>query len=268
MSVLDQLSTFNKSFRGDSAQRSKPIRQTGGDASVMEEVMNRPVAGGTTNLFQGANLPGGAGQGSAATSFANPGGMPGASKAQQFLGNNYDRFLALGVTPDEIDRQLERALSFGRGIDVDKIEDQLDKFEQFNRSNFNETGIAPLIDGKRFLSVSTPEIVANEPEGVMGLLGAMFGPFGEMASSGLEFLGSGGAGGRILNAIKQKVDEGKDFFSNLNQPGTLGFRVRALNQKQRAVYDDMIMNKGISPFQAIEFAEKVSMNTGGIATLQ
>ena len=266
MSVLDQLSAFNRSFRGSPEQRSKPIRQTGGDASVMEEVMNRPVAGGTTNLFQGANLPGGAGQGSAATSFANPGGMPGASKAQQFLGNNYDRFLALGVTPDEIDRQLERALSFGRGIDVDKIEDQLDKFEQFNRSNFNETGIAPLIDGKRFLSVSTPEIVANEPEGVMGLLGAMFGPFGEMAASGLEFLGTGGVTGQVLDAIKQKVGEGKDFLSNLNQPGTLGFRVRALNNEQRRFYDDLIMNKGVNPFQAIEQAEKRA--TGGIATLQ
>ena len=145
MSVLDQLSAFNKSFRGDPEQRSKPIRQTGGDASVMEEVMSRPVADNTTNLFQGASLAGGAGQGSAATSFANPGGMPGATKAQQILGDNYGRFLALGVTPSEIDRQLERALAFGRGIDVGKIEDQLDKFEQFNRSKFNETGIAPLI---------------------------------------------------------------------------------------------------------------------------
>ena len=38
MSVLDQLKSFNQTFRGDPAQRSKPIRQTGGDASVMEEV--------------------------------------------------------------------------------------------------------------------------------------------------------------------------------------------------------------------------------------
>ncbi len=266
MSVLDRLSAFNKSFRGDPTQRSRPIRQTGGDASVMEEVMNRPVAGGTTNLFQGANLPGGAGQGSAATSFANPGGMPGASKAQQILGNNYDRFLALGVTPNEIDRQLERALSFGRGIDVDKIEDQLNKFEQFNRSNFNETGIAPLIGGKRFLSVSEPEIVANEPEGVMGLLGAMFGPFGEMAASGLEFLGTGGVTGQVLDAIKQKVGEGKDFLSNLNQPGTLGFRVRALTPEQRRFYDTLTMSQGVSPFEAIEQAERRA--TGGIATLQ
>ena len=264
MSVLDQLSAFNKSFRGDPEQRSKPIRQTGGDASVMEEVMSRPVADNTTNLFQGASLAGGAGQGSAATSFANPGGMPGATKAQQILGDNYGRFLALGVTPSEIDRQLERALAFGRGIDVGKIEDQLDKFEQFNRSKFNETGIAPLIGGQNFLSVSKPEIVANEPEGLLGLIGAIGGPFIDMIGD----VAKAGAEGRVgaMNIFNQLRDKVGDFTTNLNQPGTLGFRIRALNNEQRRFYDDLIMNQGVSPFQAIEQAEKRA--TGGIATLQ
>ena len=264
MSVLDQLSAFNKSFRGDPEQRSKPIRQTGGDASVMEEVMSRPVADNTTNLFQGASLAGGAGQGSAATSFANPGGMPGATKAQQILGDNYGRFLALGVTPSEIDRQLERALSFGRGIDVGKIEDQLDKFEQFNRSKFNETGIAPLIGGQNFLSVSKPEIVANEPEGLLGLIGAIGGPFIDMIGD----VAKAGAEGRVgaMNIFNQLRDKVGDFTTNLNQSGTLGFRIRALNNEQRRFYDDLIMNQGVSPFRAIEQAEKRA--TGGIATLQ
>ena len=264
MSVLDQLSAFNKSFRGDPEQRSKPIRQTGGDASVMEEVMSRPVADNTTNLFQGASLAGGAGQGSAATSFANPGGMPGATKAQQILGDNYGRFLALGVTPSEIDRQLERALAFGRGIDVGKIEDQLDKFEQFNRSKFNETGIAPLIGGQNFLSVSKPEIVANEPEGLLGLIGAIGGPFIDMIGD----VAKAGAEGRVgaMNIFNELRDKVGDFTTNLNQPGTLGFRVRALNNEQRRFYDDLIMNQGVSPFRAIEQAEKRA--TGGIATLQ
>ena len=264
MSVLDQLSAFNKSFRGDPAQRSKPIRQTGGDASVMEEVMSRPVADNTTNLFQGASLAGGAGQGSAATSFANPGGMPGATKAQQILGDNYGRFLALGVTPSEIDRQLERALAFGRGIEVGKIEHQLDKFEQFNRSKFNETGIAPLIGGQNFLSVSKPEIVANEPEGLLGLIGAIGGPFIDMIGD----VAKAGAEGRVgaMNIFNELRDKVGDFTTNLNQPGTLGFRIRALNNEQRRFYDDLIMNQGVSPFRAIEQAEKRA--TGGIATLQ
>ena len=264
MSVLDQLSAFNKSFRGDPEQRSKPIRQTGGDASVMEEVMSRPVAGNTTNLFQGASLAGGAGQGSAATSFAYPGGMPGATKAQQILGDNYGRFLALGVTPSEIDRQLERALAFGRGIDVGKIEDQLDKFEQFNRSKFNETGIAPLIGGQNFLSVSKPEIVANEPEGLLGLIGAIGGPFIDMIGD----VAKAGAEGRVgaMNIFNESRDKDGDLTTNLNQPGTLRSRVRALNNEQRRFYDDLIMNQGVSPFQAIEQAEKRA--TGGIATLQ
>ena len=55
-------------------------------------------------------------------------------------------------------------------------------------------------------------------------------------------------------------------MDNLNQPGTLGFRVRGLTPEQRRFYDNLIMNQGVSPFQAIEQAEKKAM--GGIATLQ
>ena len=212
-------------------------------------------ATGTTNLGVGGTLP--------FTGSSN--------KAQQILGDNYSRFLALGYTPSEIDAQLDRALSFGRGIDVDKIENQLDKFEQFNASGFNESGVAPMIDGQSFLSVSKPEIFANPSEGLGGLLGDMFGGFADMAGDVLQGIGEGKVGAMgLLNQLKDKfdssVDKGKSFLDNLNQPGTLGFRVRGLTPEQRRFYDNLIMNQGISPFQAIEQAEKKAM--GGIATLQ
>ena len=229
------------------------------------------IARGTTNL----------GTGSVATGFANPGGMPGSNKAQQFLGDNYNRFLALGYKPNEIDAQLDRALAFGRGIDVDKIENQLDKYEQFNASGFNESGVAPLLEdfdpftgettSKNFLNVSMPEIYANPGEGLGSLLGSMFGPFVDMAGDVLQGIGEGKVGAiGLLNKAKDAFDsgmnKGKGFLDNLNQPGTLGFRVGALTREQRRVYDDLIMNQGVSPFQAIEQAEKKAM--GGITTLQ
>ena len=121
-----------------------------------------------------------------------------------------------------------------------------------------------LIDGKRFLSVSKPEIVANEPEGLLGLIGAIGGPFIDMIGD----VAKAGAEGRVgaMNIFNQLRDKVGDFTTNLNQPGTLGFRIRALNNEQRRFYDDLIMNQGVSPFRAIEQAEKRA--TGGIATLQ
>jgi hypothetical protein len=223
--------------------------------SVDEIFAKNNIAEGTTNLGVGGSLP-----------------MTGSSnKAQQILGNNYARFLALGYTPSEIDAQLDRSLSYGRGIDVGKIEDQLNKFEQFNASGFNESGVAPMIDGEQFLSVSRPEIYANPSEGLGGLLSDMFRPFADMAGDVMQGIGEGKVGAMgLLNQLKDKfdssVDKGKSFLDNLNQPGTLGFRVGALTQAQRRVYDDLIMNQGVSPFQAIEQAEKKAM--GGITTLQ
>jgi hypothetical protein len=207
------------------------------------------IAGGTTNLGVGGSLP-----------------MTGGSnKAQQILGDNYARFLALGYKPSEIDAQLDRSLSFGRGIDVDKIEDQLNKFEQFNASDFKETGIAPMIDGQQFLNVSRPEIYANPGEGLGSLLGDMFvRPFADMAGDVMQGMAEGKVGAMgLLNQLKDKFSSSID---NLNQPGTLGFRVGALTKAQRRLYDDLITNQGVNPFQAIKQAEKKAM--GGITTLQ
>ena len=188
-------------------------------------------------------------------------GGSGSNIAQQVLGPSYSKALSLGYQPSQLIDMVTNAQRFGRGIDVDKFAEDLDRFEKFE-----EGGPGTKIDGQTFLNVQQPTLSANPPEGVMGLLGAMFGPFGEMAASGLEFLGSGGVTGQVVDAIKQKIGEGKDFLSNLNQPGTLGFRVRALTPEQRRFYDTLTMSQGVSPFEAIEQAERRA--TGGIATLQ
>ena len=197
------------------------------------------------------------------------GGSSNRNIAEQVLGfDTYARALKF-YDPSELLAMVNNANQFGRGINVDKFKTDLKRYEGFLDA---DGGVFKFPDDegveRQFLSVSKPELSANAPEGIMGLLGALGGPFVDMLGSGLDFMGSGGVGGRILNTIQDKIEQGKGFLDNLNQPGTLGFRVRALTPEQRRRYDDMIMNKGISPFEAIEFAEKLSMATGGIATLQ
>jgi len=271
MSILDDLRTFNQTFRGDPEKRTRPIRQTGGDASVMEEVMNRPVAGGTTNLFQGANLPGGAGDtGSAAFSFANPGGMPGVDVAQQFLGNDtYNQAIAAGMTPEQINTQLQKALAEGRGVNVGKFQQDLDKFQQFQESDFAKglSNTLPVIDGKNVFSVSPLQITANPPEGIMGLLGSLFGPFAELGKAGAQFVLEGGATGKILSGLKDQYAKGKGFVGDLFDPGDLTARLDAYGPEAKRVYA-LKLSQGVPYQQAFEEATGEKFATGGIATLQ
>ena len=271
MSILDDVRALNQKFRGDPEKRTRPIRQTGGDASVMEEVMNRPVAGGTTNLFQGANLPGGAGDtGSAAMSFANPGGMPGVGVAQQFLGNDtYNQAIAAGMTPEQIDSQLQRALAEGRGVNVGKFQEDLDKFQQFQESDFAKglSNKLPVIDGENVFSVSPLQITANPAQGVMGLIGGLAGPFvdmiGDVAAATAE--GKTGAANFIRNLM-----EGKSNLPSLGaifNPGDITGRLNAAGPEAKRIYAQKLM-QGVPYQQAFEEATGEKFATGGIATLQ
>ena len=236
--------------------------------SVDELFTKNNIAEGTTSL----------GTGSAATGFANPGGMPGSNKSQQFLGDNYNRFLALGYTPSEIDAQLDRALSFGRGIDVDKIENQLDKFEQFNASGFNESGVAPLLEdfdpftgettSKNFLSVSRPEIYANPGEGLGSLLESLIlRPIADTAAA----IGNKVSSGELKPFIMSAADAiGDRLFSGDNavfNPSNLSERLKAAGPEAQRKYA-MLLQQQVPYQMAFEQATGQKLATGGIATLQ
>ena len=81
------------------AQRPRQTNDSASFAKFLTPVEDRDssnssnIAEGTTNLGVGGSLP-----------------MTGGSnKAQQILGDNYARFLALGYKPSEIDAQLDRS---------------------------------------------------------------------------------------------------------------------------------------------------------------
>ena len=208
--------------------------------------------------------------GSVAFGSANPGGMPGVGLAQQFLGNDtFNQAVALGMTPDQINTQLQKALAEGRGVNVEKFQKDLDKFQQFQESDFAKglSNTLPVIDGKNVFSVSPLQITANPPEGIMGLLGSLFGPFAELGKAGAQFVLEGGATGKILSDLKDQYAKGKGFVGDLFDPGDLTARLDAYGPEAKRVYA-LKLSQGVPYQQAFEEATGEKFATGGIATLQ
>ena len=208
--------------------------------------------------------------GSVAFVGANPGGMPGVDVARQFLGNDtYNQALAVGMKPDQINTQLQRALAEGRGINVEKFQKDLNKFQQFQESDFAKglSNKLPVIDGENVFSVSPLQITANPAEGVMGLIGSLAGPFvdmvGDVAAATAE--GKTGAANIIRNLIE---GEGNlPSFGAIFNPGDIAGRLNAAGPEAKRIYAQKLM-QGVPYQQAFEEATGEKFATGGIATLQ
>ena len=245
------LRTLNQKRRMQNNEPRKTYSDSASFAKFLEEIDDKKDTGVNA-------LP---------TSGGGGGGGSNRNIAEQVLGfDTYARALKF-YDPSELLAMVNNANQFGRGINVDKFKTDLDRYEGFLDA---EGGVFKFPDDegveRQFLNVSKPELSANAPEGIMGLLGALGGPFVDMLGSGLDFIGSGGVGGRILNTIQDKIEQGKGFLDNLNQPGTLGFRVRALTPEQRREYDRLVGQQGFTIPEALE--RVTGMATGGIATLQ
>ena len=196
--------------------------------------------------------------------FEQPGGMGLAKNlAQQVLGfDTYSKALNLGYKPSELNNMVDTARGFDRGINVDKFKTDLDRFEAFQMD-----GPGTQFDGETFFSVSRPEITANPPEGVMGLLGAMFGPFADMASAGADFILGGGASGEILKGIQDKFNQGKDFVSRVTNPGDLSQRLNAAGPEAQRRYAMFMQQPGMTFQRAFEMATGQKFAQGGVANL-
>lgn len=200
---------------------------------------------------------------SGVAAFEQPGGMGLAKNlAEQVLGfDTYSKALNLGYKPSELINMVDTARGFDRGINVDKFKTDLDRFEAFQMD-----GPGTQFDGETFLSVSRPEISANPPEGVMGLLGAMFSPFADMASAGADFVLGGGATGRILEGIKNQFNQGRDFVGQFTNPGNLSQRLDAAGPEARRKYA-LFLSQG-DPYQvAFQKATGQAFAHGGVASL-
>ena len=202
--------------------------------------------------------------------FSGSGGMGAGtpSKAQSILGPAYAEAIALGMTPSEIDAQLNRALAEGRGINIEKFQQDLDKFRQFQESDFAQgtSGKLPVIDGQNVMSVSPLQITANPAEGVMGLVGSLGGPFVDMFADALGAAAQGDIG--TMAFVKDIMDKGKGFsFGKLFNPGDIAGRLEAAGPEAKRIYREKMM-QGMPYQQAFEEATGEKFSTGGIATLQ
>ena len=183
--------------------------------------------------------------------------------AEQVLGfDAYSQALGLGYKPTELIDMIGKARDFGGGINVDKFRDDLNRFEAFQMD-----GPGTQYGGETFFSVSRPEITANPPEGVMGLLGAMFNPFVDMASAGADFMIGGGAGGEILKGIQDKFNQGKDFVSQFTNPSDLSQRLNAAGPEARRRYAMFMQQPGMTFQRAFEMATGQKFAQGGVANL-
>jgi hypothetical protein len=178
--------------------------------------------------------------------------MAGTNIAQQVLGNRYNQAISAGYEPSELIDMVNRANSFGRGINVEGeggFGERLDKFIEFQAGNL-----------PNMLKMDKPQITANAPT-----MGEAFGDF----MGGVTNL-VGATGDRLTEAgppLLQMINFGIDKLKNLQTgDGSLAMQIRGLTPTQRREYDRLV---GLQGFTIQEALKRVTgMATGGIATLQ
>ena len=189
--------------------------------------------------------------------------------AQQVLGSSYPQALALGYDPSELMDMVTKAQGYNRGIDIDKFKTDLNRFQGFQEADggifkFDE----PQDDGstlsQQYLSVSRPELSANAPT-LAQLMGDIGGGIGDIMGAGADFVMGGGATGRILQGIKDKFSQGKNFVGELTNPGDIRGRVNALSPEQQRMYYQLLPNMTYQ--QAFEQASGQAFARGGITSL-
>jgi len=178
--------------------------------------------------------------------------MAGSNIAQQVLGNRYNQAISVGYTPSELIDMVNRANSFGRGVNVEGeggFGERLDKFIEFQAGNL--PGV---------LKMNKPQVTANTPT-----MGEAFGDF----MGGVTNL-VGATGDRLAEAgppLLQMINFGIDKLKNLQTgDGALAMQIRGLTPTQRREYDRLVGMQGFTIQEALK--RVTGMATGGIATLQ
>tara|TARA_B100001059_G_scaffold174201_1_gene174448 strand:- start:2096 stop:2998 length:903 start_codon:yes stop_codon:yes gene_type:complete len=122
------------------------------------------------------------------------------------------------------------------------------------RLNFTTPGMPVMRDaqGNQMLSMMRPELTAQAPTTAQ-FFGDMAGGVGNLLGAAGEFITGGGALGRILDSVKTKFSEGKDFVQDAFNPGNINQRVNALSPEQQRIYA-MYMNQGMPYQQAFQMA--------------
>lgn len=182
------------------------------------------------------------------------------SPAQSALGGSYSQALQF-MKPSELQNQFQKAQSYGRGVNLEKFKKDMDRYEAFQQAG----GQPFKFEGQTYGNVQMPMFSANAPT-TSQFFGDMAGGVSNLLGAAGEFITGGGALGRILDSVKTKFSEGKDFVQNITNPGDINQRVANLTPEQQRIYA-MYMNQGMPYQQAFQMASGQQFASGGIATL-
>lgn len=181
--------------------------------------------------------------------------------AKNMLGNDYYNKALKYMSAQELNDQIAKAQSYGRGINLSQFKADLDKFDAFQSA-----GGGPVnIDGTTFLGVSDPLMTANAPT-LSELLGDIGGGIGDMLGAGANFILGGGTTGKILKGFQDKFNQGKNFVGELTNPNNLSQRLDSAGPEAKRLYA-LYLNQG-DPYQvAFQKATGQSFAHGGVANL-
>ena len=185
------------SLRTSNQKKRMQDRQTNDSASFANYLP--PVDNSNNNnnsgieAFNFNNAPGG-GEGS--------GSYNATTAAQTMLGDNYYNKAMKFMSAEQLNDQIAKAQSYGRGIDLTQFKSNLDKFEGFQNANgepFN-------FEGTQYLNVSDPMITANAPT-LAQLMGDIGGGIGDMMGAGAD-----------LTQFKSNLDKFEGFQNANGEP--------------------------------------------------
>tara|TARA_R100001440_G_scaffold55837_1_gene75705 strand:+ start:2014 stop:2826 length:813 start_codon:yes stop_codon:yes gene_type:complete len=169
---------------------------------------------------------------------------------------------------------------YGRSADVQNYLNRARQFQNaqllgarpsnvggIERLNFTTPGMPVMRDaqGNQILSMMRPELTAQAPTTAQ-FFGDMAGGVSNLLGAAGEFITGGGALGRILDSVKTKFSEGKDFVQSAFNPGDINNRVNNLPEAQRRDYF-MYLNQGMPYQRAFTLATGQNFAMGGIASL-
>ena len=244
---LSEMKSKRQSMMGNKPKKSKPTSSSSPTSFLSQNESNLKK--------ERANAPGGI----APFKPNAPGG--GSSNVYDNLGaTQYNKALNV-MSPVELQNQFQKAQSYGRGVDVGKFMKNMDRYEAFQQAG----GQPFKFEGQTYGNVQMPMMTANAPT-TSQFFGDMAGGVSNLLGAAGEFITGGGALGRILDSVKTKFSEGKDFVQSAFNPGDINNRVNNLPEAQRRDYF-MYLNQGMPYQRAFTLATGQNFAMGGIANL-
>ena len=239
--------------------------------------INRP--GGDSPNFKGYSRP--EKDRPEGTSSPGSGYTPGGDSFQNYSQKDQAlMFNQAGGKDKFIDQAIATQEKYPRGLDYQKF---LDRAKQYQagllvggQEVLGPDGImrlqmagadTPMRDAqdRQILSMMAPELTAQAPT-LQQFLGDVGGGINNLFSTGADYMLGGGTFGKILEGVKEKYGQGKEFLSGVFNPGNINERVAALNPEQRRAYT-MYMIQGMPYQRAFEMATGQQFASGGITTL-